>query len=448
MSSPLILIFLSSPPPPPPPSPPPRPLPPPPPPPLHPCNVLQCIAREREETITDKEKRIFDLKKKNQELEKFRFVLDYKIKELKLQIAPRENEINTMRTQIGEMDLELDQYNKSNLALNLMIEELKLKLEGVKREKQNQEERVAQSSRLMTKFQRDLMQLWASRNDQTAFKACMIKLYRIYVQEDIAPSVLAGGGGGGDGGGGRRGDMEDPQQVYNRDREQMERSLDSLRRAMKTEAMAHKRDMGKMMRESVMLTKELNQLRKNARSLQLQGKAIAQAGDLTPGADLTDLLAILGLQIKKTSSGPGQGNKDPGSGLGASDSRAPSGGGMPPLPPSSGGDGTTMPGRPRGGRAGTMLSRTAALKTTAADGKVNMPLKRSGSAGAAAMGGGDGAAGASGVGLSKHDQWEAWREIQIQFDQMKSLEEQLSAVCHSLSVDPIPVLVGIDATVA
>ncbi|KAJ1436599.1 hypothetical protein B484DRAFT_325042, partial [Ochromonadaceae sp. CCMP2298] len=68
--------------------------------------------REREETITDKEKRIYDLKKKNQELEKFRFVLDYKIKELKLQIAPRESEINTMRAQIGEMDQELEQYNK------------------------------------------------------------------------------------------------------------------------------------------------------------------------------------------------------------------------------------------------------------------------------------------------------------------------------------------------
>ena len=44
----------------------------------------------RDETIADKEKRIFDLKKKNQELEKFKFVLDYKIKELKKQIEPRE----------------------------------------------------------------------------------------------------------------------------------------------------------------------------------------------------------------------------------------------------------------------------------------------------------------------------------------------------------------------
>lgn len=42
--------------------------------------------RERDETIGDKERRIYELKKKNQELEKFKFVLDYKIKELKKQV--------------------------------------------------------------------------------------------------------------------------------------------------------------------------------------------------------------------------------------------------------------------------------------------------------------------------------------------------------------------------
>jgi hypothetical protein len=40
------------------------------------------------------------LKKKNQELEKFKFVLDYKIKELKKQIEPREQDILTMSDQI------------------------------------------------------------------------------------------------------------------------------------------------------------------------------------------------------------------------------------------------------------------------------------------------------------------------------------------------------------
>merc|ERR1711916_107456 len=97
--------------------------------------------RERDEIITDKEKRIFDLKKKNQELEKFRFVLDYKIKELKTQIAPREKEISVMSSQIDDMKLELDQYHKSNAALNLMITELKLKADGMRRELISQTQR-------------------------------------------------------------------------------------------------------------------------------------------------------------------------------------------------------------------------------------------------------------------------------------------------------------------
>lgn len=51
---------------------------------------------ERESTIRDKDTRIFDLKKKTQELEKFKFVLDYKIKELKRDIGPREEEITNL----------------------------------------------------------------------------------------------------------------------------------------------------------------------------------------------------------------------------------------------------------------------------------------------------------------------------------------------------------------
>jgi cilia- and flagella-associated protein 57 len=56
--------------------------------------------KERDNTISEKEKRIYDLKKKNQELEKFKFVLDHKIKELKKQIEPKEEEIADMKEQV------------------------------------------------------------------------------------------------------------------------------------------------------------------------------------------------------------------------------------------------------------------------------------------------------------------------------------------------------------
>lgn len=45
--------------------------------------------QERERTIKDKQNKIDQYRKQTQELEKFKFVLDYKIKELKSRIGPR-----------------------------------------------------------------------------------------------------------------------------------------------------------------------------------------------------------------------------------------------------------------------------------------------------------------------------------------------------------------------
>merc|ERR1712065_89325 len=140
--------------------------------------------RERDEIITDKEKRIFDLKKKNQELEKFRFVLDYKIKELKMQIVPREEEIKDMRKQIEDMNVELVQYNKSNKALNLMISEMKLKSEGMRRELILQTERYDMNARIIEKYRQDLHEIAAPeyRNSFAELKIGITKLFRLYLQ--------------------------------------------------------------------------------------------------------------------------------------------------------------------------------------------------------------------------------------------------------------------------
>lgn len=118
------------------------------------------------------EKRIYDLKKKNQELEKFKFVLDYKIKELKKQIEPRENDIKAMKEQIQEvsssesqyawrpdgitgliyncifshasvqMEGELESFHKQNTRLELNIAELRLKLRATDREMHKEMQKV------------------------------------------------------------------------------------------------------------------------------------------------------------------------------------------------------------------------------------------------------------------------------------------------------------------
>ena len=70
--------------------------------------------KERDTTIKDKDHRIVDLKKKTQELEKFKFVLDYKIKELKRDIGPRELDIQKLNEQTNKMRQELRHFDRVN----------------------------------------------------------------------------------------------------------------------------------------------------------------------------------------------------------------------------------------------------------------------------------------------------------------------------------------------
>jgi DNA repair exonuclease SbcCD ATPase subunit len=368
--------------------------------------------REREETITDKEKRIFDLKKKNQELEKFRFVLDYKIKELKMQIAPREEEISTMRKQIEDMDMELAQYHKSNAALNLMISELKLKVEGMRRELLVQTERHAMCGRLVTKYRRDLKDMRAIWDNSVALKMAVINMFRIYVQDD-AGSLDSGKVSK---------KVEDPQLIYNRDREQLERSLDALRRAVKGDATSHNRNVTKMLRENVVLTTELNTLRKDYMALTLKKKAIDESGALN-GKPFNDIFDILG-------------TKDPGEKY--RKQQAAAAGSITGDPnPNAGGifatEGVEEMRAPSRGPAGSRSPRTVALRATDANGRTRDTSPTSQQQTGVRRGG---------------DQWDAWREIQMQNDQMMQLEEQLRNVCLKMSIDPVQVFKKLEETVA
>jgi len=227
----------------------------------------------------------------------------------------------------------------------------------------------------MDKYKRDIKESWECREDNVKFKNKVVQLYRTYVQEEKAGDANP--------------EAEDPQVIYNRDREQMERSLDALRRALKTDSVASKREIGKMMRESVLLTNELNILRKDARGLQIQRKAIDQAGGVGPKTNIPALMEQLGLVYKKPK--PKEPKKQKEDGV------------LPP-PPSS--------------RQG----RTVALHVTDAQGRqTTAPQSR-----------------------SKVDNWEAWREIQMQHDQMQHLEEQLQIVCMNMNIDASQILANVD----
>jgi chromosome segregation ATPase len=92
-------------------------------------------------------------------LEKFKFVLDYKIKELKKQIEPRERDIQSMNQQITEMDEELEGYHKTTSELDLQISDLNLKLKAAEKEVEKEKDNVANAVKTIKRFKIDMHEM-------------------------------------------------------------------------------------------------------------------------------------------------------------------------------------------------------------------------------------------------------------------------------------------------
>jgi WD40 repeat protein len=232
---------------------------------------------ERDETIQDKEKRIYDLKKKNQELEKFKFVLDYKIRELKKQIEPRENDIKQMKVQITKMDEELAQYYKSNTDLQLQIEQMKLQLDASDTERRKSDQKAAHLQNRLTRFQADLHMTAALATEPAKLVGSVKDLYKQYCEEGGNFTTTI---------------EEDIQHEHNRQREFLERSVAGLRGKLNRTSQMAAEDTSRVMHENVVLIGEINELRRELELAHLNGRKLESAL-----AHTSKLSAMRGLSV-------------------------------------------------------------------------------------------------------------------------------------------------------
>jgi len=222
--------------------------------------------KERDETIGDKEKRIFDLKRKNQELEKFKFVLDYKIKELKKQIEPKMEQIAAMKEQINKMDQELERYHKNNSNLELTISDLRLKLGGVQRELKSQRNRTKDAELYIARFKTEVHDVVQAIQDPHALKDGAKQLYHKYCQRDADGNSVA---------------VEEDADVaseYARQRDYLEKTVNSLKRKGFKDTERHRVESMRIMQENVALIKEINELRREMKAMKAQAQAERLAG--------------------------------------------------------------------------------------------------------------------------------------------------------------------------
>lgn len=243
--------------------------------------------KEREDTIAEKDARINELKKKNQELEKFKFVLNYKIQELKRQVMPKKKEIADLRDQLKEMEMELLQYHKSNAALDLMIGDLKMKRDGMAGEVKKLRSELAIRDDKLIEVGRDVSAVYQCLHDVKTLKNTMVHLYRKFIYGDrtsLALTMTQGSGGGLSGGGKKESlakslsthglsvlppgvNLEDLQSELTHQRQHLERGVDGLKRRIEKEEATAGQDRSRLLRENSVLTQEINDLRRDVKYL-------------------------------------------------------------------------------------------------------------------------------------------------------------------------------------
>lgn len=149
--------------------------------------------RERETTIKDKDIKIYELKKKTQDLEKFKFVLDYKIKELRREIGPRESTISELNEQTTKMTQEVKHYKRVNNNLTLIVADLKLRQEGLQSESHKLREVIKKQEDYKKQFTDDLYETLNNIKDYKKLKKGVVRLYTIYVKEKGKSTANEGG---------------------------------------------------------------------------------------------------------------------------------------------------------------------------------------------------------------------------------------------------------------
>jgi len=221
---------------------------------------LKSDVKEREEQIGEREKRISDLKNKARELEKFKFVLDYRNEELKKLIEPKNEALKELMGQIEELDEELQSDSKKKLGLQQQFEDKKEKLEAQAKELSKQQRKTQDKERFITLFIRDLHKL-VTEAEPIHWKEGLRKLHHTYVtsKKEILKQMEEW-----------TGQSDEIVSEFTRQREYMERTLDTLRKKSDKTEVRTKEDLQRKVMENAMLIQEINDLRRDKKHLTLK----------------------------------------------------------------------------------------------------------------------------------------------------------------------------------
>lgn len=203
---------------------------------------LENELKRKNVQITASERRIYDEKKKTGGLEKFKYVLDYKIKELKKDMEPKDQEIELLKIQTTKADTALKKLNlRSNelsSAVRLLEEEQKDLLRTISRDKKTI---IAHSSQIKG-FKKKVYEAIEKIQDYPKMSEILLRIRNknVKVLNEID---------------------EDIKKEYQSQLKYLAMSSRKLKKNLEKDAEMHKQDNMRIMKKNVDLIRELGKMR-------------------------------------------------------------------------------------------------------------------------------------------------------------------------------------------
>eukprot|EP00948_MAST-09A_sp_MAST-9A-sp1_P000703 g703.t1 len=221
---------------------------------------------EREKTLSMKEKDIIRLRSNNRTLDNFRFVLDTKIKQQKDSMEPAMARIRSLEENKKEMldDFAKESKEKSNMKRQLQHQKEQIK--ALVAEKKQIMSRIREGERLIAKFQHGISSIVMYTKEKD-YENAITELYRKLIKKERDPKVKVNA------------DVSsstnfnvDPAAVQElqRQRNFMEKTVNTLKRALKLERDKLKKQTKVSLKENGLLITECNNLRRENKYYALQ----------------------------------------------------------------------------------------------------------------------------------------------------------------------------------
>lgn len=172
-------------------------------------------------------------------------MLDYKIKELKRDINPREEQIEKLGEQTNTMKQEVQHFTRVNNNLLLIVEDLRMRQHGLLGEQNELRKTINEQEADKQEFIADVQDVLLQIENHKKLKKGLVRLYKKYVLEEDR---------------GRQSGGDSMQQSYQNKRRHLEDNLQHLKETMSKTTGENKNVQKRFMKENVMLLEEINAL--------------------------------------------------------------------------------------------------------------------------------------------------------------------------------------------